>query len=348
LKIRHLKLRVLLWFGFVSSIAFFLISFILYNTLEHSINNKSINSMYEMAEYIEYTLWILVPILLIILIFLVSRVIDKVLNPIKEITKTANEISISDFSSSIEEPTDNDEVREFVRSFNGMIYRLKDGVERMDRFNHDVSHELKTPLTVIKGEVEITLDRPRKSAEYIKSLQIIGEEASQIENMIKSLLFLSKYSKSNIKHSFEFCELDYILFKVLDRYKIQLKNKNINIHLKNIEKIKKKVNPVLIESIFSNLIDNAIKYSNKDKNIYISLFQKEKIRFIIEDEGIGIPKDKIQKLTHRFYRVDESRNRKIKGFGLGLSIVKNSVELHDGTMHIESKEKKGTIVIIDL
>ncbi|SFV52391.1 Phosphate regulon sensor protein PhoR (SphS) [hydrothermal vent metagenome] len=95
-----------------------------------------------------------------------------------------------------------------------------------------------------------------------------------------------------------------------------------------------------------NIIDNAIKYTPQNRNIYISLFKVDKIYFIVKDEGIGIPQNKLNKITNRFYRVDESRNRKIKGFGLGLSIVKNSVDLHNAKMDIASQLNIGTIVKI--
>jgi len=100
----------------------------------------------------------------------------------------------------------------------------------------------------------------------------------------------------------------------------------------------------LIFSIFSNIIDNAIKYTPNNKNIFVSLYKNEKIHFIIKDEGIGIPKNELSKITDRFYRIDKSRNKKIKGFGLGLCIVKNSVELHNAELKITSIEKSGTQV----
>lgn len=300
------------------------------------------------AENVEDTLWVLEPILLLILIFLASKLIDKILIPIKNITKTANEITVSDFSKTINQPKNDDEIKDLVDSFNGMIKRLKEGVQKIERFNNDVSHELKTPLTVIKGEVEITLDKLREPEEYIKSMKIIDEEAEQIKNIVDGLLLLSRYSKTNIRNSYVICSIDALLLKVVEKYNKALKNKNISLHVNKLENITTKINTVLLESIFSNLIDNAIKYTPKNKNIYISLYKDEKIHFFIKDEGIGVSKEKLPFLTDRFYRVDESRNKKIKGFGLGLSIVKNSVELFSGNLVIDSIEGKGTNVHVRL
>ncbi len=300
------------------------------------------------AENIEDTLLILIPILLLLLIFLASRSIDKILIPIKNITKTANEITVSDFSKSIKRPKDNDEIRALVDSFNKMIKRLKNGVEKIERFNNDVSHELKTPLTIIKGEVEITLDRLRDTNEYIKSMKIIDEEAEQIKKIVDGLLLLTKYSKINIQNSYEIFSLETILLKVVKKYNKALKEKNISLYIDKLENITIKANSILIETIFSNLIDNAIKYTLDNKNINISLYQDSKIHFIIKDEGIGIAKEKLCFITDRFYRADESRNKKIKGFGLGLSIVKNSVELHGGILHVDSQIGVGSSFHVEI
>ena len=127
-----------------------------------------------------------------------------------------------------------------------------------------------------------------------------------------------------------------------------LDTKNIKLDIKEFEPIVISANNILVTTIFSNLIDNAIKYSSNNSNINISLLKKEKIHFIIEDEGIGISKEHLEKVQNRFYRVDESRNKKIKGFGLGLSIVKNSISLHDGSIKISSKKDFGTTIEVIL
>ena len=138
------------------------------------------------------------------------------------------------------------------------------------------------------------------------------------------------------------------MLDTISKYNFQLKEKNIKLNLKKFESITLDANSLLITTIFSNLIDNAIKYTPNDKNIYISLYKKDKIYFIIKDEGIGISRKQLSKVVDRFYRVDESRNKKIKGFGLGLSIVKNCVELHDATIEIDSQKNIGTTVKIIL
>ncbi len=305
-------------------------------------------SIDDRAENILSTLLILNPILLILLLLLGNKLIGKVLTPIKSVTSIARNISITNFSRTIPLPKEDNEIKDLVDSFNEMVKRLKDGVGKIDRFNSDVSHELKTPLTVIKGEVEIALKKIREPEYYENSLETIAYEANLIQKIVDDLLLLTKFSKDNIKTTFEVCNLDVILLGTIDKYSQMAKNKNIKLHVDRLESIITEANALLIERIFSNLIDNAIKYTPKNKNIHISLYKNKDIHFTILDEGIGIPPKHISKITDRFYRIDESRNKKIKGFGIGLSIVKNSVELHNGELSITSKEKEGTTVEVIL
>ncbi len=296
----------------------------------------------------EDTLLVLVPMLLLLLLVLASKMADKILLPIQQLREATQDISLNNMNKTITLPKEDDEIKALVHSFNSMTKRLSDGVERLDRFNSDVSHELKTPLTVIKGEVEITLRKPREPQVYQKSMQVILNQSEQMEQMVTQLLLLTKYTKENIHLSFEPCSLDGILIATIDKFETALQEKNLKLHINKIEPITIEANPVLIESIFINLIDNAIKYTPNHRNIYISLYQKEKVHFIIKDEGLGIDTEQLSKVTDRFYRVDTSRNKKIKGFGLGLSIVSNAVMLHGGDIKINSALEKGTTIDIIL
>lgn len=297
-------------------------------------------------EELKDALFILDPMLLLLILIASSRLVDKVLIPIKRVTITAKEISVNNFSNMISLPDEYDEIKELVNSFNTMIGRLKDGVESLDKFNSDVSHELKTPLTVIRGEIEVTLRKLREPEVYKKSLQTISYESEQMQKIVENLLLLTKYSKQNIEESFEVCSLDAIILEVINKLILQLKEKNIYVELERLETISINGNALLLNLIFSNLLDNAIKYSENNSTIYISLYKEDKIYFKIRDEGIGIPEDKLMKITDKFYRVDDSRNKIIKGFGLGLSIVKNSVELHGAKMEIQSLLHEGTNITI--
>jgi len=311
---------------------------------EKNLNSKIAIKLKEIKDI----LIILEPILFILLMFMVSKVTDKILQSINNITKTANQIYVRDFSSEIPPPKYDNEITDLVDAFNKMIKRLKSGVAHLEQFNSDVSHELKTPLTVIKGEIEIALNKNRDTQYYEKTLNTISSETEQIQLIVDNLLLLTKYNKENIKNTFQEVNLDSLLLTVIEKFNIQLKSKNIKLNIKEFEPATLEVNQTLISTIFTNLVDNAIKYSLDDTKMEISLFQKENVHFIIKDEGIGIKEEDLERVQDRFYRVDESRNKKIKGFGLGLSIVKNSIALHNGSIKIESKVNEGTRIEVIL
>ncbi len=310
------------------------------------ISKKSIHNK---AEDIEQILFFLDFILLLLLLYVASKMVDKILFPIKNISKIAQNIQIDNFSHKIDTIYQEIELKELVLAFNSMIDRLEDGVLKLDRFNSDVSHELKTPLAVISTQIELALKRQRDEEYYQKSFGVIQIEAKKIKKIIEDLLLLTKYSKQSIIHHFDKSDFNTILIEAIEKLTPNAKQKNIQKIIKRFDKASKKSHNLLLESIFLNLLDNAIKYSQNNSSVFISLYkQDEKINFCIEDQGMGIPKEHIDKITDRFYRVDESRNKKIEGFGLGLSIVKNSLFLLDGTLEIISKEKKGTTVIVIL
>ena len=299
------------------------------------------------AEDVEDILLFLNPLLLLVLLFIGNKLVDKVLNPIKKITTSAKNITIDNFSHTIDIPNASDEIKELIQTFNEMIYRLQSQVELLDRFNSDISHELRIPLTVIQGELELALRKSRDQEYYKHSINIILNQTKNLYSLVEALLLLTKYDKQNILDTFEPSILDSILLNVCEKYEQILKDKNISLEILKLESISLNANQFLINSIFSNLLDNAIKYTPNNKKITISLYKDEKtIYFIVKDEGIGIEQDQISKITNRFYRVDQSRNRSIKGFGLGLSIVDNAVKLHNGTINIASKPNQGTTVTI--
>jgi signal transduction histidine kinase len=288
-------------------------------------------------------------LLLILFIFLANNILNKILNPIKQINKTVREININNLNSHINFSNNGKEIDELVDNFNNMIEKLKNGIERIEKFNSDVSHELKTPLTVIDMSIELALKKERNIEYYKNTLKTLQTEIQKIETIINELLLITKYDKYSVKKTFSICDFNSILLDVIEKYASTAQRKNINIELLKFEKIEKETNCFLIKTIFKNIIDNAVKYTPSGKNIYISLYLKnKKVYFVVKDEGVGIPGDKIDKITERFYRADESRNKKIEGYGLGLSIVKNFLNLIDGNLQIVSQLNKGTVVKVIL
>lgn len=298
--------------------------------------------IYTVLENILYYLLVIEGALFFLLVLLVNNLLNRVINPIQNINKTAKEISISDFKSHIPPIKQNNEISQLITTFNEMIDRLKDEVQKIERFNTDVSHELKSPLTVINAQIELAQKKVRDKEFHQNSLALIKEESQKINSIVNDMLSLTKV---NSKVEFDTCDFNAILMDVMENLSPLAQEKNINFEIKSFKESIKNANKSLILAIFSNILQNAIKYSNHHTNIFISLYkEKEIIHFIVQDEGIGISDDDIKNVTHRFYRVDKSRNKSIKGFGLGLSIVKNAVNIHQGKLKITSKLGVGTIV----
>ncbi|MGA2774451.1 MAG: ATP-binding protein [Candidatus Omnitrophota bacterium] len=222
------------------------------------------------------------------------------------------------------------------------------GIRRLETMRRDfvanVSHELKTPLTSIKGFVETLLEGALEDKENNRNfLKIIQEHANRLDNLVNDLLSLSHLESKGIAIVKNEFNLSNQVKEVVAGFKSQLKSKGIEIinHLPKeliINGDKDRVEQVLV-----NLIDNAIKF-NKDKGS-IKIYNQDcsgNIKVIIEDCGLGIPQKDIPRIFERFYRVDKARSRELGGTGLGLSIVKHIVELHGGTVGVESTEGLGS------
>ena len=220
-------------------------------------------------------------------------------------------------------------------------------------FVANVSHELRTPLQTIKLGLETINQEIENTDKETKKnfLSLMLKETNRMEDLIKDLLMLSKIEqqehirpndKINLKEIIEYVQKFYnkscleknILFN------INLDDQNLNV-IGNKDK--------LIE-IFSNLINNAIKYSEPNKNIYIEsqIKSNQQLEIHIKDEGMGIPKDLLPRISERFFRVDNEKTRNINGTGLGLAIVKHLVKQHRGDFNIRSVEGKGTDITIRL
>jgi two-component system phosphate regulon sensor histidine kinase PhoR len=218
-------------------------------------------------------------------------------------------------------------------------------LETMRRdFVANVSHELKTPLTSIKGFVETLLEGALDDKENNRNfLKIIQDHAERLNNLLEDLLSLSHLESKEIVLNKKNFTLRQQLEDVISGFKSQLKKKNIEIKNELSANIAVTADKDRIEHVFTNLLDNAIKF-NKERGS-IRIYSQEMsggIKVIVEDSGVGIPEKDIPRIFERFYRVDKARSRELGGTGLGLSIVKHIVELHGGSVGVESTEGFGS------
>ncbi len=210
-------------------------------------------------------------------------------------------------------------------------------------FVANVSHELKTPLTSIKGFVETLLEGAIDDKENNRNfLTIIQDHAERLNSLVDDLLSLSHLESKEIMLTKSSFNLREQLQEVITGFDAQ--SKKMNIEIKNDLPVSLMVDADKdrIEQVFTNLINNAIKFNKENGTIRI--YAQEEIRTIkvfVEDSGIGIPPKDIPRIFERFYRVDKARSRQLGGTGLGLSIVKHIIELHNGSIGVESAEGFG-------
>lgn len=218
-------------------------------------------------------------------------------------------------------------------------------------FVSNASHELKTPITIISGFIEtIKLGHIKDEKQLNHFIEIMEKEVKRLALLTDNLLHLSRAEKILAENNEEkILNLRLLLEEIRKSFFNIAERKKIEIEIKADDKeIKTKLSNEWFRTVIGNLIDNSIKYSNNDSKIeLIGYIKGEYLSITVKDEGIGIPKEELENIFRRFYRVDKSRNRKIEGNGLGLAIVKNMVYSINGKINIESEVGLGTKIVLE-
>lgn len=272
-------------------------------------------------------------------------ILSKFLNPLTKMANIIENINHNNLDEEIVLPKSKDEIYKLSKSFNDMLLRIKKSFEMEKNFSASASHELKTPLSIMKSSIQVLKlsDKPTIE-EYEENIEVIEENIEKLIDIVNSLLLLT----SSDTGLFEKINIKDVTDKIILDYTNDLNSKNINI-VNNIQECNINSNKALINCVFENIISNAIKYNKPYGSIDID-FKEEKdyIKFIIKDTGIGISKDNLQNIFNPFFREDISRSKNINGNGLGLSLVKNILEKINGNILIESEKNLGTEVLLIL
>ncbi|MCX6811327.1 MAG: HAMP domain-containing sensor histidine kinase [Candidatus Berkelbacteria bacterium] len=226
---------------------------------------------------------------------------------------------------------------------------IEEMVNAQNRFIADASHELKTPLTAMRAEIEVNLrDRKLKLSETKKLLKSNLEEINKLESLSSALLKLAKYQE-DLKLDFEKLSLPEIVTKAYEKVENIASEKSIEFD-NNFEEVYIKGDKQSLVELFVILLDNAVKYSPKKSKVSIKISKDHKFAQIkIIDHGVGIKASDLPYIFNRFYRADNSRSKEeIDGYGLGLSIAKRITELHGGNIIVKSKIRDGSTFIVKL
>jgi len=273
--------------------------------------------------------------------YLISR---QAFKPIDRLMKAANEISDGkDLSKRIGLENSKDEIGRLAKSFDRMFDRLEDSFEAEKQFTSDASHELRTPITVILAQSELALSSAKTIEEHHEALGVIHRQALKISHLITQLLAFARLDQERGKPEFTKVDLSDLAQSVCDEQKEAWESNN---HLSyDIQpNVTAQADPVLLNRLMSNLIENAYQYGKEDGHIKVSLSQSQKeIFFKVEDDGIGISKQEQEKIFQRFYQVSHSRTANERGsMGLGLAMVQKIALLHKGSISVESALNKGS------
>ncbi|RCX09615.1 signal transduction histidine kinase [Anaerobacterium chartisolvens] len=287
--------------------------------------------------------------------FVLSKSIS---SPLRRLKRAASEISRGNLAYEIIEEGD-EEISELCRSFEQMRLKLKDSVHTQIKYDENrkmlissISHDLKTPITSIKGYIDGILDGVANTPEKVnKYLKTIYSKASQMDIMIDDLLLYSKLDLSQMPFNFEKTDLVKYFTDCVIECRPELEKAGIELSFSNMLPTAAEVliDREKLRRVVTNIIDNAQKYMDKPNGKISIMLRSTKSSTVIEisDNGPGISKDHLSHIFDRFYRADLSRSR-VNGSGLGLAIAKQIIEGHGGRIWAKSRENEGTSIIISL
>lgn len=269
------------------------------------------------------------------------------LKPIQDISYTLTRIKKYGLEERVMVHQNRDEIAQLAVHFNELMDQLEESFNQQRQFVEDASHELRTPLSVLQGNLMMLERWGKNNTEVLnKSLTSSLREVERMNKLVKELLELSRLDSETTNDSnITQIEPKLVIEKVINDFRLTHPDVDFNLFL--ADKAPIAMTESHLEQVVTILIDNAIKYSDFKSKLVIHYQSKDlENEIIVQDFGIGISKEEIPFVTHRFYRVEKSRNRKKGGYGIGLSIAQKIMDTYMGSMRIESEVGKGTSVTL--
>ncbi|MBT1706176.1 HAMP domain-containing sensor histidine kinase [Chryseosolibacter indicus] len=274
----------------------------------------------------------------------------RALKPIANVVNKVDEISISSLNLRVDEGNGNDEIARLAQTFNSMLSRLETSFITQKNFIANASHELRTPLTAITGQLEVTLLNTRTPEDYKKVLNSLLDDIKNLNNLSNRLLLLAQTSTEDKEKKMSSIRIDEIVWQAKEDLLRHHPSFSINIDLaEDLDDERKliiKGDEQLIKTALSNLMENGCKYSKDETtNVFIKSSQYG-ITIDFRDNGIGVPAEDMVNIFEPFYR--GSNTKDIKGHGIGLSMVKGIVKIHNGIIQLDSVQGVGTTITVNL
>lgn len=273
----------------------------------------------------------------------------RALKPVDQMTRTARRISGEHLDERLQETGSDDELDRLAKTLNDMLDRLNSAFHQMRQFSADASHELQTPLTILKGEMEVALRSQRSPEEYQRILSSGLEEIDRINHLVDGLLLLARADAGVLRLDMQPVMLQTLLQEIAEQMKVVADEHSIRLHTGTMESVSVKGDPAQLRRLLLNLVDNAIKYTPSGGSVTLSLRADSGwASLVISDTGIGLSEDEQQRIFDRFHRTTETRTRDERGVGLGLSIARSIAEAHGGRIDVESTSDQGSTFAVRL
>jgi heavy metal sensor kinase len=294
-------------------------------------------------------LFLLAPVALLVAVTGGWAVADLVLRPLDRITAAARRINAESLRERLPERTVDDELGRLIRTLNDGAARLEASFDQMRQFSSNVAHELKTPLTILRGEAELALSRSMNVEQGQQLAATFLEESVRISNIVDDLLTLSRADDGQMSLAKDPVNLAPMIEDLSEETQILAGDSDLTVEMGVNDPVTVTGDAVQLRRLFRSLVTNAVRYTNPGGTIRLqSRREGARVQIAVEDTGIGIPAAALQKIFDRFYRVDRARSRASGGSGLGLSLAKWIAEAHRGRITVTSEVGRGSRFVVTL
>lgn len=267
----------------------------------------------------------------------------RALTPVAQMTTAAQRIGAAHLDERLDESGTGDELDQLAQTLNAMLSRLDNAFRQIRQFSADASHELQTPLTILKGELEVALRAPRSAETYQQTMRSALEEIDRIAQLVDGLMLLARADAGVLRMDQQPVELHELVREVYDQTQILAARKHVNLQLGPVEPTVVQGDPERLRRLLLNLTDNAIKYTPSGGDVTLSLQSRQtRAALQVADTGIGLSPEEQEHVFQRFYRSDATRSLDAEGSGLGLCIARSIADAHGGTIELDSTPGVGS------
>jgi signal transduction histidine kinase len=310
--------------------------------------SSSIDNVIELLDSIKYRMIYTFSAIGLLIGVVSLGIASFITNPLKRLTEAANILSQGKLDYKVDVKS-KDEIGKLANAFNKMSFSLAKLDEERKRFVSDASHELKTPLASVKALIESLINSRSQDISFYKEiLKDVNGEIDRMTKLVNDLLELARLDKIKSPH-IKKVEVSEIIEEVVESLMPLARSKGVNLSFNSKGRIFAEIDPDRFYRMVYNVVENGIKYTHEGGYVIVGLYEdEEKIYLTISDNGIGISDEVLPKIFDRFARGDTARSKKSGGFGLGLAIAKEIIDMHEGKVNVKSKVGEGTTFEIEL